>query len=50
MELTRANGKGWILSGAINGDMADWFERWFETDEKAIAYARKRGWSVVVPS
>jgi hypothetical protein len=34
------------LFGCVNGDLANWFERWFETDAKAISYAQKRGWSV----
>lgn len=46
MELTQANGEGWVLFGFTSQNKSDWFERWFSTDKKAVAYAVKRGWKV----
>jgi len=48
MELIKArnNGKGFVLFGSINGDISQWFERWFVTEAKAQIYAEKRGWVI----
>lgn len=48
MELQRSNGKGWVLFGAVNGDLANWFERWFASEAQAIAFAARKGWIVQV--
>jgi len=41
-------GKGIVMFGRkTTGDQTSkWFERWFETFEKAEAFAAKKGWTV----
>ncbi len=49
IEKTRKNGNegsGWVLSGAVDGDLSKWVEKWFATSEKAMAYATHKGWKV----
>ena len=42
------DGKGFVMFGAVDGDLGRWFERWFSTVEKAQAHAAKKGWDTVV--
>jgi hypothetical protein len=39
--------KGWVMSGFMNNKY-DWFERWFETKDKALNYAAKRNWTTEI--
>lgn len=49
MQIERAGGRpgkpsvGWIMYGT-DPSSGSWFERWFETREKAEAHAARRGW------
>ncbi len=48
IQKTRKDGKGFVMFGAINGDLGKWFEQWFATVEKAQAFASRKGWDTVV--
>ena len=39
--------KGYILFGNIGTkEEWNWFERWYATEEAALKYANKKGWTI----
>jgi hypothetical protein len=46
MTIQSTGGKGFVMFGAINGDLSKWFERWFATEELAKKFAARKGWVV----
>lgn len=42
MTITRVGG-GWALYGN-NPATGRWFERWYESEDKAVKFCKKRSW------
>jgi hypothetical protein len=46
IQYATIDGIGYVLFGT-RPDNGKWLERWFESAEKAIAFADRKGWGVV---